>query len=74
MWNLQNKTNEQTKLKQSHRHREGPGGCQRGGDRVKEVLALVLIRRRLDVEHWLAGFLLCSQHCPGESKAAGRAI
>ena len=31
MWNLNNKINEQTKLKQTHRYREWTGGWQRGG-------------------------------------------
>ena len=31
MWNLKNKINEQTKLKQIHRYREQTGGCQKGG-------------------------------------------
>ena len=30
MWNLNNKTNEQTKQKQTHRYREQTGGCQKG--------------------------------------------
>ena len=30
MWNLKNKINEQTKLKQTHRYREETDGCQRG--------------------------------------------
>ena len=30
MWNLKNKINEQTELKQAHRHREQTDGCQRG--------------------------------------------
>ena len=43
MWNLINKMNEQTKLKQTHRYREQTGGCQRGGglgDWVKTVRRL----------------------------------
>ena len=31
MWNLKNKINEQTKLKQIHRYREQTDGCHRGG-------------------------------------------
>ena len=31
MWNLKNKLNEQTKLKQTHRYREQTHGCQREG-------------------------------------------
>ena len=31
MWNLKNKINEQTKLKQTHRYREETDGCQREG-------------------------------------------
>ena len=31
MWNLKNNINEQTKQKQTHRHREQTVGCQRGG-------------------------------------------
>ena len=31
MWNLKNIRNEQTKLKQTHRHREQTDGCQRAG-------------------------------------------
>ena len=30
MWNLESKINEQTKQKQTHRHREQTSGCQRG--------------------------------------------
>ena len=30
MWNLKNKINEQTKWKQTHRHREQTGDCQMG--------------------------------------------
>ena len=43
LWNLKNKINEQTKLKQIHRHREQTGGCQREGflgDWVKKVKGL----------------------------------
>ena len=31
MWNLKNKVNEQTKLRQAHRYREQTDGCQRRG-------------------------------------------
>ena len=40
IWNLKNKTNEQTKFKQAQRHRGLFDGCQRGGgeeDWVKKV-------------------------------------
>ena len=40
MWNLKNKINEQTVLKQTHRHREKTGGCQKAvglGVWAKEV-------------------------------------
>jgi len=31
MWNLRDKTNEQTKKKHTLKYRERTGGCQRGG-------------------------------------------
>ena len=37
MWNLKNKTNEQTEQKPAHRYREQTGGCQRGGGWVKQA-------------------------------------
>ena len=36
MWNLENKINEQTKLKETHRYRERTGGCQREGSQGTE--------------------------------------
>ena len=39
MWNLKNKLNKQTKLKQTHRHRERTDGC-RGGDWMKKAKGL----------------------------------